>query len=509
MTYLPIKRALLSVSNKTDILKFAKELVALGIEIISTGGTSQLLAKENIPHRQVEEITGLAPMLDGRVKTLHPTIHGGILGLRDKHAAEASSHHLEWIDLVVVNFYPFVTATKDKTMSFAEAVEFIDVGGPTMLRAAAKNFAWVAAVIDPNDYQFIIENLRVNKGLSLADRQKLACKAFAYTSYYDECIQQFFQEKAVVGNDDLILHLQKKANLRYGENPHQKAFAYQFKEQNQGILSATIMQGKPLSFNNIIDSEAAYCCVNEFKDPACAIIKHANPCGVATGASLQTAYLRAFAADRQSAFGGVVALNRICDEKTAADITAVFTEVVLAPDYTPEALNLFAKKPNLRVLALPHFTQEDWEMKLITGGLLCQEKDKQALTRADLKVVTQTTPSEEDITTMLFAWRALKHIKSNAILIAQNQATQGIGAGQVSRIDAVEMALFKAGTQLQNSILASDAFFPFRDSIDRIAKTGIRAVIQPGGAIRDEEVIAACNEYKIAMVFTGIRCFKH
>lgn len=510
MNIIPIKRALLSVSNKTKIVDLAKELVAQGIEVISTGGTSELLKKENIKHRSVEEVTQFAEMLEGRVKTLHPKIHGGILGKRDKHQAEALAHHIDWIDLVVVNFYPFSNIANHTTLSWDEAVEYIDIGGPTMIRGAAKNFAWVGALMDPKDYPLVLAELKAHQGLSFKTRQYLAQKVFACTSHYDEMINQFFLRKTETLPLQLNLHLEQRAKLRYGENPHQSAYAYQLKDSQKGILSARLLQGKPLSFNNIIDADAAYHAVKEFKDPACVIIKHANPCGLAIGENIHEAYLRAKAADPKSAFGGIVALNRDCDQQTAKEVVDIFTEVILAPDYAEDALAFFAKKPNLRVLALPIVDEhEDWEMKFITGGALLQERDNTSLSSSDLEVVTQRKPEAQEIAEMLFAWRALKHIKSNAILIAKNNATLGIGAGQVSRIDAVEMAIYKAGEAIKGSILASDAFFPFRDSIDRIAKTGIRAIIQPGGSLRDEEVIAACNEHEIAMVFTGKRCFKH
>lgn len=510
----PIRRALLSVSDKTGIVEFAKHLVNKNIEIISTGGTSKILRDANIPHQQVEEITGLPEMLDGRVKTLHPKIHGAILGRRDYHAVEAAQHQINWIDLVVVNFYPFTSVTnKNNNMAWDEVVEYIDIGGPTMVRAAAKNFAWVGVVVDPNDYTQIMLEIENSTGLSFNTRKNLAEKAFALTAYYDGMIEQYFREKSDSEKFEcpavMNLPLEKISDLRYGENPHQKACSYRFRQPVAGVLSAIQHQGKPLSYNNILDAEAALTCVSEFDHPACVIVKHANPCGVAVAASIEEAYQFAYQADPVSAFGGIIALNYSCTKKIAEAITHTFMEVIVAPAYSEEALAILGAKPNLRVLEVSGQFHQTWEMKLITGGMLMQEKDAQIITVADLKIVTTIKPSQEEINAMLFAWRVLKHIKSNGILIANQHATVGIGAGQVSRIDAVELAVRKAGEKIQNTILASDAFFPFRDSIDRIGNIGIRAIIQPGGSMRDEEVIAACNEYNISMVLTGKRCFRH
>jgi phosphoribosylaminoimidazolecarboxamide formyltransferase/IMP cyclohydrolase len=512
MTTTPVKRALLSVSDKSGLSEFASHLVRLGVDLISTGGTSKLLKEANIPHRQVDEVTGLPEMLDGRVKTLHPKVHGGILGRRDEHQAEAVQHQIEWIDLVIVNFYPFEKAvSKHHDMPWEDAIEYIDIGGPTMVRAAAKNFAWVGVVTDPNDYAQIITELEHTQGLAFETRKNLAEKAFGLTSHYDAMIHQYFLKRKENAEcpEHLDLQLEKAAELRYGENPHQKASAYKFKQDAAGILSALQHQGKPLSYNNILDAEAALSCVSEFEEPACVIVKHANPCGAATGKNIDEAYQRAYAADAISAFGGIIALNQPCTKIIADAIANIFMEVVIAPSYTQEALTVFASKPNLRVLAISTQEKDMWEMKYIRGGVLLQEKDAQILVPEELKIVTHAKPEQQDMDAMLFAWRVLKHIKSNGILIAKQNATVGIGAGQVSRIDAVDLAIRKAGENIHDAILASDAFFPFRDSIDRIAATGVRAIIQPGGSVRDEEVIAACNENNIAMVFTGKRCFRH
>lgn len=508
----PVKRALLSVSNKDGIEDLAKLLIKQGVEIISTGGTSKLLAAAGIPHQQVDAITGLPEMLDGRVKTLHPKVHGGILGKRDKHAEEARLHQIGWIDLVVVNFYPFSEHVNASLKDWNKAVEYIDIGGPTMVRAAAKNFAWVGVVVDPADYPQVTEELQASQGLTFATRQRLAAKVFALTSQYDAMISAYFVSRAEATEpcpDALHMSLNKQVDLRYGENPHQQASAYQLPGHEKSILSATQHQGKALSYNNILDAEAALNCVSEFSVPACVIVKHANPCGAATATTIDEAYGKAYQADPLSAFGGIVALNRPCTKDIALAITQIFMEVVIAPEFTDEALAIFASKPNLRILSMSVQDRDKWEMRFIQGGVLMQERDAQTINETDLQIVTQSQPTTEQMNAMLFAWPILKHIKSNGILIAKHDATVGIGAGQVSRIDAVEMAVRKASDSINDSILASDAFFPFRDSIDRIAKTGVRAIIQPGGSVRDEEVIAACNEHGIAMVFTGKRCFRH
>lgn len=499
----PVKRALISVSDKAGIEDFARQLHSMGVEIVSTGGTSKLLTEASIPHKQVDEITGLPEMLDGRVKTLHPKVHGGILGKRDKHAEEAARHQIGWIDLVVVNFYPFSTSVDKNEKDWNKVVEYIDIGGPTMVRAAAKNFAWVGVVVDPRDYELVLNELKTQKGLAFSTRQQFAAKVFALTSQYDAMISAHFAP------DALQLNLQKSIDLRYGENPHQKASAYQLPNAKNSILAAVQHQGKPLSYNNILDAEAALNCVSEFEMPACVIVKHANPCGAAAATSIDEAYGKAYQADPISAFGGIVALNRTCTKEIAEAITQIFMEVVIAPDYLPEALEVFASKPNLRILSMPLEQRDAWEMRFIHGGVLLQERDAQTIAAENLQSVTKKQASAEELNAMLFAWRVLKHIKSNGILIAKHDATVGIGAGQVSRIDAVDMAVRKASDGIHGAVLASDAFFPFRDSIDRLAKTGIRAIIQPGGSVRDEEVIAACDEHGIAMVFTGKRCFKH
>jgi phosphoribosylaminoimidazolecarboxamide formyltransferase / IMP cyclohydrolase len=502
-----VKRALISVSDKTGITEFARALHELDIEIISTGGTSKLLRDANIPVLDVADITQFPEMMDGRLKTLHPKIHGGILGLRDTHATAAMAHAIGWIDLVIVNLYPFAATIKNANATYDDAVENIDIGGPTMIRAAAKNQGWVGVIVEPMDYEKVLVELRDTNSLSFSLRKQLATKAFGHTAAYDALIFNYLEKKTLPA--PLTLELDKFADLRYGENPHQAASAYLVKGQGHGILQATQHQGKQLSYNNITDADAALACVQEFSAPACVIVKHANPCGAAVARTIDQAFTNAFNADPQAAFGGIIALNRPCDETIAAAISKVFIEVLIAPSYSAAALTLLANKPNLRVLELTPDTTAAQELKFVTGGVLIQDKDLAVIAQNDLTVVTARQPDVAEYDAMLFAWRVLKHIKSNAILIANAAHTLGVGAGQVARIDAVDIALRKAAGKTQGAVLASDAFFPFRDSIDSLANTGIRAVIQPGGSVKDAEVIAACNELGIAMVFTGKRCFKH
>lgn len=515
MTDITIKRALISVSDKTNLIELAQGLSALGVEIISTGGTSVALKEAGIAHRAVHEVTALPEMLGGRVKTLHPKIHGGILGRRDQDAQEAEQYGIDWIDLVVVNFYPFEQAIKNKHLSLSEAIEYIDIGGPTMVRAAAKNQAWVTVVTDPNDYTQVLTSLAEKHTVSLSLRQKLAAKAFGLTAHYDAAIHRYLCHQGQAAFPDLVTVTYEKAlDLRYGENPHQQAAAYNqiFQPHTSGLLSAKQFQGKPLSYNNILDAEAAFNTVLDFPNnqPACVIVKHANPCGVALGSTIEDAYARAYAADATSAFGGIVALNQPCTEKLARALVKAFTEVLLAPDFDEAALKILASKPNLRVLNLPrHAEHHRLEMRFVRGGMMMQERDTGNTNALELNTVTQLRPTDLQMKALLFANTVVKHIKSNAILIARDEVTLGIGAGQVSRIDAVALAIKKAGDDLVDAVLASDAFFPFRDSIDHIAKAGVRAIIQPGGSLRDQEVIDACNEHGITMVFTGRRSFKH
>src|SRR3990167_75754 len=525
-----IQNALISVSNKTGITDFARSLTQLGIQLISTGKTSELLHDNQVASCTVTEITGFPEIMDGRVKTLHPKIHAGILGLRDKHADVAKQYHIAWLDLVIVNLYPFAETIKKPGVTLSEAIEKIDVGGPTMIRAAAKNFAWVVVVVDPKDYSLILDELQTYQGIRLATRRYLAVKAFTHTAAYDATISAYLQQDVIVRNavlrsdnlavadpshafpSQLTLSLEKHAELRYGENPQQRACAYRISSTTSGLLSAIQHQGKPLSYNNLVDADAAWNCVREFAQPACVIVKHANPCGAAESSDISNAFTLALHADAVSAFGGIVALNRPCTQAVAEQMAQIFMEVIIAPSYDAAALSILAAKPNLRVLAVPVYTPVTYEMKYIEGAVLVQGKDTAMLTETDLQVVTRVKPSQQQLMAMLFAWRVLKHMKSNAILIANAHVTVGVGVGQVSRVDAVELAIRKmqaSSEQASELILASDAFFPFRDSIDKIAPTGIPAIIQSGGSMRDAEVIAACDEHGLVMVLTGKRCFRH
>lgn len=505
-----IKRALLSVSDKKNIIELARGLIALDIEILSTGGTSKILRDAKIKVTDIASITDFPEIMDGRIKTLHPLVHGGILGKRDTHAEIAEKHFIQWIDLVVVNLYPFLETIQNPTAQFQDAIENIDIGGPAMIRSAAKNVEWVSVVVDPEDYEIVLGELNEEKGLSFTTRKKLAGKAFQYTAHYDEVIYRYLtEENHSAFPHQFNLKLEKMYDLRYGENPHQSAAAYGLNKKPHGILAAKKHQGKLLSYNNIVDADAALSCVSEMLAPSCVIVKHANPCGVASANTIFKAVEGAYAADRKSAFGGVFALNKECTEEIANFLTSIFLEVLIAPSYSKESLEILKNKENLRVLELNSNSFLENEFKFIEGGVLIQNKDKNKIDKNSLQIVTDLAPSDDTLSSLLFAWQVVKHIKSNAILIAKENRTLGIGCGQVSRIDAVEAALRKAGKELQNAVLASDAFFPFRDSIDCLANTGVTAIIQPGGSLRDEEVIAACNEYKIAMVMTGNRCFKH
>ncbi len=508
-TPIKIKRALISVFDKTGVVDMAQSLVGLGVEILSTGGTAKVLRKANIPVTDVSDYTQFPEIMGGRVKTINPLIEGGILGLRDQHTADAEANHIQWIDLVVCNLYPFSETISQENCALALALENIDIGGPTMIRAAAKNVGWVCVAVDPSDYSTITDELRSGE-ISFETRQRLSAKTFGHTAQYDTIIHNYLKEEDL--SDNFSLSFKKHSELRYGENPHQSAAAYKIPGNNEpNILNATIHQGKQLSYNNIMDADGALACVREFDAAACVVVKHSNPCGVAVGNDLLDVYTRAFSADSLSAFGGIIAFNRTCTKDIADAITSVFVEIVLAPGFEPGALDVFKKKKNLRVLEIGEFGKrfKKSEVRNVDGGLLVQNTDTKILSKDDLTVMTKAQPSEQDIETALFTWRVLRHAKSNGILIAKENTTVGLGAGQVSRVDAVHMALRKGGENVKDGVLASDAFFPFRDSIDAIKDSGVVLVIQPGGSIRDQEVIDACNEYKIAMVFTGTRCFKH
>jgi phosphoribosylaminoimidazolecarboxamide formyltransferase / IMP cyclohydrolase len=509
-----IKRALISVSDKSGIVEFAQELYNLGIEIVSTGGTAKLLTENRIPNIEISDYTGFPEMMDGRVKTLHPLVHGGILGLRDEHAEVANANGIGWIDLIVVNLYPFQKTTEKLNVSIEEVIENIDIGGPSMIRSGSKNYGYVTTIVEPADYNLVLKEMKEG-GVKFETRQKLAIKAFGQTAKYDTFINSYLEKRLLESSQDfpsnLTLQCELKQSLRYGENPNQKAALYKIPNSNSAILDAKIHQGIELSYNNVLDCEAAYNIVKEFVDPACVVIKHTNPCGVATDSDIATAFERAYNADALSAFGGIISLNRKCTASIAQSISKVFAEIVIAPEYDPEALEILSKKKKLRVLEISDFYRQGttMEYKSINGGLLAQESNQFNVEPSNLELKTINKASNEDLKTALFGWKVLKHVKSNGILIAKDNTTVGIGMGQVSRVDAVNLALQKAEDNSVGSVLLSDAFFPFRDSIDLIAGFGIKTIIQPGGSMRDQEVIDACNEHGIAMYFTGTRCFKH
>jgi phosphoribosylaminoimidazolecarboxamide formyltransferase/IMP cyclohydrolase len=556
-----VKRALLSVSDKTGIVEFARELQQFDIEIISTGGTAKTLRDAGVKVRDVSDVTGFPEMMDGRVKTLHPRLHGGLLALRDneEHMAAMHRHDIEPIDMVVVNLYPFEeTVARDK-VTLEEAIEQIDIGGPALIRSAAKNWRDVAVITTPEIYEYVLIEMRDADGsLTLDMRSQLAKLAFMRTALYDSAVFAFLRDRiepeglahwnlyppipTLVGTMQLYMNLfstalqddhpelveagtdkpgeiaeyirlilQKEADLRYGENPHQDASRFTIDgEPACGVGQAELLSGKEMSFNNYVDADAALQLVTDFDELACAIIKHTNPAGVAIGSTCEKAYRSALATDPISAFGGIVAFNRTVDAAAARAVTEIFTEVVIAPDYDDEAVAILSAKKNLRVLRVDNSKPiEGMELRQITGGMLAQTRDTHRLTRDDLKVVTRRSPTEEEIRALMFAWTVCKHTKSNAIVYSSEKQTVGVGAGQMSRVDSVKLGAMRARLSLKGTVLASDAFFPFRDGVDEAAKHGITAVIQPGGSVRDDEVIAAANEHGLAMVFTGIRHFRH
>lgn len=524
----PVRRALLSVFDKTGLVDFAKALAAAGVELVSTGGTAKAIAEAGLAVRDVSELTGFPEIMDGRVKTLHPSVHGALLGIRDDadHAKAMRDHHIEPIDLVVSNLYPFEEVRRSGA-GYASIVENIDIGGPAMIRASAKNHAYVAIVTDPADYASVVNALEMNLGsLSLDFRKKLAAKAFARTATYDAAISSWFAEelqiehptwRAFGGRLDQV--------MRYGENPHQNAGFYLSGDRRPGVATARQLQGKQLSYNNINDTDAAFELVGEFdpaRSAAIAIIKHANPCGVAEDSSLKAAYAKALACDPVSAFGGIVAMNRILDAEAAEEIVKTFTEVIIAPDATDEAAAIVAAKKNLRLLVtggLPDPRAAGTTVKSVAGGLLVQSRDNAVVDDLELKVVTKRAPTPAELADLKFAFCVAKHVKSNAIVYAKSGATVGIGAGQMSRVDSSRIAARKAldaaeaaglGESLtKGSVVASDAFFPFADGLLSAIEAGATAVIQPGGSMRDDDVIAAADEHGIAMVFTGVRHFRH
>ncbi len=522
-SFVPIRRALLSVSDKTGLIELARGLDALGVALISTGGTARALRDAHLSVRDVSDVTEFPEIMDGRVKTLHPKVHGGLLGRRGVDDDVMDQHGIETIDLLVVNLYPFEETTAAPDCTMEDAIENIDIGGPAMLRAAAKNHLHVAAVVDPTDYGALLESLHEHDGTTLDFRRKLAAKVYAHTSRYDGAIANWLGARA--GHDHveqfpptLHLGLDRKSTLRYGENPHQNAALYVEKNLAPGnVAGARILAGKELSYNNIADADAALECVKAFeKTPACVIVKHANPCGVAIGATSLEAYTKAFDTDPVSAFGGIIAFNHPLDAETARVIVErQFVEVVIAPEIDEGALSAFAKKPNIRVLASgawPERAAPVLDFKRIAGGLLVQDSDRDTLLLTDLKVVSKRVPDADELRDLLFAWHVAMYVKSNAIVYAREGRTIGIGAGQMSRVISARIAGMKAAEanlDVSGSVMASDAFFPFRDGIDAAANDGIRAVIQPGGSMRDREVIDAADTHGMAMVFTGVRHFRH
>jgi phosphoribosylaminoimidazolecarboxamide formyltransferase/IMP cyclohydrolase len=522
-----IERALISVHDKTAIVEFARGLAELNVQLISTGGTAKLLASAGVPVIEVAEVTGFPEILDGRVKTINPRIAAGLLAIRanPQHMNQVDQHEIPLIDLVCVNLYPFVQTTRKPGVTFEEVIENIDIGGPSMLRAAAKNFQDVAVVTSPDDYAAVLKALK--RGNGVLDREflfALARKTFVCTARYDAQIGQYLSRvRAEEGElktpsetqdfpPNLFMDLEKVSDLRYGENPHQKAAFYRWGGgAASGLAGSRQLQGKELSFNNIVDLQAAWNLVREFTEPACTIIKHTNPCGTAVASSLLEAYVKAYEADTGSAFGSIIALNQPIDRDTATQVAKLFVEAIIAPAYSDEALAILSGKKNLRLIEHSESAQGEWgglELKHVAGGMLLQTADGQ-LVGPEVRVVTKRQPTVQEKADLEFAWRVVKHVKSNAIVLARGGRTVGVGAGQMSRVDAVKLCVQKAALSSHNAALASDAFFPFRDSIDEAAKAGITAVIQPGGSLRDAEVIAAADEFGLTMIITGVRHFKH
>jgi len=522
---MPITQALLSVSDKTGVLEFARALAGMGVKLLSTGGTAKLLRDNSVPVTEVSDYTGFPEMLDGRVKTLHPKIHGGLLGRRGlpEHVAKMKEHGIENIDLVVVNLYPFTQTIAKDNCSLEDAIENIDIGGPTMIRAAAKNWEDVTVVVDPADYAKVLDEMKAGGNATKREtRFALAAKVYTHTAAYDGAISNYLTSLAApvaqpergAYPEKLNLQFTKVQEMRYGENPHQSAAFYREAAPAAGTLAAyTQLQGKELSYNNIADADAAWECVKTFDAPACVIVKHANPCGVAIGANALDAYSKAFKTDPTSAFGGIIAFNGKLDGAAAEAVAKQFVEVVIATAYDAKALEIFAAKQNVRLLTVPlakGANQHDF--KRVGGGLLVQSPDSKNVQQDELKQVSKRSPSVSEMADMMFAWRVAKYVKSNAIVFCSGGMTLGVGAGQMSRVDSTRIAAIKAqnaGLSLKGAAVASDAFFPFRDGIDVLAEAGAKAVIQPGGSMRDEEVIKAADEHGIAMLFTGTRHFRH
>ncbi|MGB9813290.1 MAG: bifunctional phosphoribosylaminoimidazolecarboxamide formyltransferase/IMP cyclohydrolase [Thermovenabulum sp.] len=518
------KRAIISVYDKKNVVEFTKSLVDLGFEIISTGKTADILRKEGIVTINISDYTGFPEMLEGRVKTLHPKVHGGILAKRkdEKHMKELKEQGISPIDMVVVNLYPFKNTILKENVEFEEVLENIDIGGPTLLRAAAKNFEDVIVICDPEDYSDVIEELKTKGDVGFEKRFELALKVFEHTSHYDAVIADYFRKTLMQKGVNiekfpktLTLTFEKVEKLRYGENPHQEAALYKEVQVGEGtVFSAEILNGKELSFNNINDIEAAIAIVREFEKPCAVAIKHTNPCGVALGENIFEAFTKAYEADPVSIFGGIVALNRKVDVETAKVLNSIFLEIIIAPDFDEEALNILRQKKNLRILKMKidldkREQEEGFDIKRIRGGVLLQDLDFKDFDINELKFVTKVKPTEKELEDLIFAWKVVKYVKSNAIVIAKDFCTVGIGMGQVNRLWPTQQAIAWAKDRAKNAVLASDAFFPFPDVVEEAARAGIKAIIQPGGSIRDEESIRACDEKGLAMVFTGIRHFKH
>jgi phosphoribosylaminoimidazolecarboxamide formyltransferase/IMP cyclohydrolase len=518
---LPVRRALISVSDKTGIVEFCQALQALDVELLSTGGTFRLLKENNVAVTEVSDYTGFPEMMDGRVKTLHPKVHGGILGRRGQDDEVMTEHGIKAIDMVVVNLYPFEQTVANPDCSLEDAIENIDIGGPTMVRAAAKNNAFVNIVVNASDYDTILQEMQANEACtSQATRFDLAIKAYEHTAAYDGAIANYFGRRVPGGNENFPrtfnTQVRKTQDMRYGENSHQNSAFYIEKNPAAGSIStARQLQGKELSYNNIADTDAALECVKQYDEPACVIVKHANPCGVAVADNILAAYELAFATDPESAFGGIIAFNRELDAQTSSLICEKqFVEVIIAPTIAADAVTAVAAKKNVRLLECGQWDESApaYDYKRVNGGLLIQDRDLGMVGASDLKVVTQRVPTEEEIRDLLFTWKVAKYVKSNAIVYGKSGRTIGVGAGQMSRVNSARIAAIKAEhakLEVKGSVMASDAFFPFRDGIDNAANVGISCVIQPGGSIRDDEVIAAADEHGMAMVFTGMRHFRH
>ncbi|MGQ7278431.1 bifunctional phosphoribosylaminoimidazolecarboxamide formyltransferase/IMP cyclohydrolase [Brevibacillus thermoruber] len=513
-----VKKALISVSDKTGLIPFARRLADAGVEIISTGGTAAMLKEAGIPVIGISEVTGFPEILDGRVKTLHPNIHSGLLAVRDNetHRQQLNELQIETIDLVVVNLYPFKQTIAKPDVTFAEAIENIDIGGPTMLRAAAKNHQYVTVVVDAADYEQVAAEIEKEGDTSLDTRRRLAAKVFRHTAAYDALISRYLSEQ--VGDflpESYTVTYEKAQDLRYGENPHQRAAFYREPlAAGASIARAEQLHGKELSYNNINDADAALAIVREFAEPAVVAVKHSNPCGVGIGADIREAYQKAYEADPVSIFGGIVAANRPVDRDTALLMKETFLEIILAPDFTEEALAVLTEKKNLRLLRIPALNEsreaaQGFRIAPVAGGALVQEYDVKQLEDADIRVVTDKQPTADELAQLKFAWKVVKHVKSNAIVLARENMTIGVGAGQMNRVGAANIAIAQAGEKAKGAVLASDAFFPMPDTVEAAAKAGVTAIIQPGGSVRDQDSIDACNRHGIAMVFTGVRHFKH